>query len=70
MLRVNLNSKIINPANDLAWAFEQFQFGYDRYVAGDSYATCTSSEQQRGYLAANRHDAEASHPGYADLKGW
>ena len=38
--------------NNVAWQFEQFRVGADRFRAHESPKSCDISEQMRGYMSA------------------
>ena len=40
--------------NQSAWEYEQFRLGWDRMTAREPLASCTTSAQVDGYMAALR----------------
>ena len=53
-----MNKLSLAPAaqsvNQSAWEYEQFRFGWDRMTAREPLASCTTSAQTDGYMAALR----------------
>lgn len=47
-----------------------YNVGWALYVAGQPYSACHNADMRRGYLAANRAEAECAIAGFADKVGW
>lgn len=64
MIAVNLNSRIINSANEPVWQLEQFRLGWDIFTARESLSACKTHEQYRGWWAALNAAANADTDAY------
>lgn len=60
---INLNSRIVNPARTTA-AQEQYQLGWDRYVAGEQLSQWASDDERRGWRSAMNAQAYAETSAY------
>lgn len=60
----------VKSSDELLVAWESYKLGGDFYRAGEPRTRCLNAEQRRGYMDANRADAEAATPGYADGQGF
>lgn len=49
---------------------KHFSVGYELYIARQPITACQNVDQRRGYLAANRAEAECAIAGFADKVGW
>lgn len=63
----NTSSLHVNVDNDnreytLLAAFEQFQLGWDYYMAHEPIKVCKNVQQRRGWFAANSAEAAANLP--------
>jgi hypothetical protein len=64
------HTNVKNEENNLLWRWEQFQYGYNLFQAGEQISRCQNAEQRRGFMAALNAQAEANTPGYAQKFGW
>lgn len=56
--------------NTLSLARRYFDVGYALYLANLGIEHCQNEQQRRGWLSANRSEAESATPGYAQRRGW
>lgn len=53
-----------------ATATEQYWQGFNAYMRHEPYSAMTTRHEKRGYMAANRAEAESAIAGYADKRGF
>ena len=49
---------------------KHFQVGYALYMGNQPISACHNDDQRRGWLAANRAEAECATAGYGDWSGF